>query len=54
MDLVNAVWDIVCKNPPKSIHEEGMRAMYSYHGPVLPALIMPQEVVAHMTANESF
>jgi hypothetical protein len=54
LDFVNAIWEIMCKRAPKSIHEEGMKVIYGYRGPMLPALVMPQEVAVRMLANESF
>ena len=54
LDFVDAIWEIMCKRAPKSIHEEGMKVLYGYRGPILPALVMPQEVAVLMLANESF
>jgi len=52
LDLVNAIWEIVCKRAPKSIHEEGMTTIYGYREPMLPALVLPQEVAVRAMADE--
>ena len=52
LDLVNAIWEIICKQAPKSVHEEGMQSIYSYRGPMLPALVLPQEVAVCVSADE--
>jgi hypothetical protein len=52
LDLVNAIWEIICKRAPKSIHEEGMTAIYGYREPMLPALVLPQEVAVRAMADE--
>lgn len=44
LDLANAIWEIICKQAPKSFHQEEMTRLYSYHGPMLPALVLPQDV----------
>ncbi len=52
LDLVNAIWEIVCKRAPKSIHEEGMNAIYGYRELMLPALVLPQDVAVRAMADE--
>lgn len=48
LNLVNAIWEIICKQAPKSIHQEEMTRLYSYHGAMLPALVLPEEVAVRV------
>lgn len=50
LDLVNAIWEIICKQAPKSIHQEEMTRLYSYRGAMLPALVLPQDVALPVSA----
>jgi hypothetical protein len=50
LDLVNAIWEIICKQAPKSIHQEEMTLLYAYHGPMLPALVLSQDVALPVSA----